>query len=167
VTFNTELAGNIRTVAEMIPGMHDQGNWFYVFSGDNPDRLTPEDIHVVELVAEAKENEAKGLTHKEYEPVVSCQATLCAAGWACLMSGYALEENDEDKEIYAVDKDGNATEVFKKAQELLGLDYDLANWLFCSTSDAGAIEALGELSEGKVPSAYYGNDDYCCDLCND
>lgn len=166
MTINTELANDIRTVIDMIPNMHDQTNWFYVYEG-NKDRLTPEDVHVAELLKEAKEAEAKDITYASFEPTVSCDATLCVAGWACIMNGYELVHDDEDREIYAVKGDEKSF-VMNKGAELLGLDGDLANWLFCDTNDETALEALDALAEGRVPYAYERtlDENYCCSECD-
>lgn len=158
MTINTELADKIRSVIGMRPGNHDQGSWFYVYEGDT-EKLTPEDVHVVELLAEVRENEEKGVDYKDFEPSVSCGATLCVAGWACILEGYSLMD-DENKNIVA-EKDGVRTKVQDKAAELLGLDVDLATWLFCRTDDETAIEALDELAEGEIPIDYRYEEDEC------
>lgn len=166
MTINTELANDIRTVIGMTPNMHDQSNWFYVYEG-RKDRLTPEDVHVVELLKETKEAEEKGINFSEFEPTVSCEATLCVAGWACIMNGYELIQDDDDMEVYAV-KDDEKTLVMDKGADLLGLESDVADWLFCDTSDDQAIEALDDLAEGRVPYAYERtqNENYCCRDCD-
>ncbi|WPH58186.1 hypothetical protein SEA_LUCKYSOCKE_172 [Streptomyces phage LuckySocke] len=166
MTINTELAGNIRTVIDMIPNMHDQGHWFYVYE-TYKDKLTPEDVHVVELLAEAKDAEEKGVSYSEFEPTVSCPATLCVAGWACIMNGYTLVEDDSECETFA-EKDGVRTKVLEKGAELLGLDSDVANWLFCDTDDEAALDALDDLSAGELPSGYVDRtrESYCCDECS-
>lgn len=166
MAINTELANDIRTVIDMIPNMHDQENWFYVYEG-RKDRLTPEDVHVVELLKEAKEAEEKGVNYSEFEPTVSCEATLCVAGWACIMSGYELVQDDDDMEIYAV-KDDEKAFVMNKGADLLGLDQEVANWLFCDTTDETALEALDDLIDGQVPYAFSRTqeDDYCCSNCD-
>lgn len=168
MTINMKLADDIRTVIGMIPNMHDQENWFYVYGGDR-ERLTPEDVHVVELLKEAKESEEKGQNYTEFEPTVSCEATLCVAGWACIMNGYTLVSDDEDgyTEVYA-EKNGEREEVFKKGQELLGIETEVADWLFCSTTDEQALEALNALAEGELPDEFKDrdSDDYCCYDCD-
>lgn len=164
MTINTELADKIRTIIGMRPSVHDQGNWFYVYEG-NADKLTPEDVHVVELLAEVKENEEKGVDFATFEPTVSCEATLCVAGWACILEGYTLLE--DDNEYIVAEKDGIQTRVQEKGAELLGLDNEVADWLFCRTDDEQAIEALDDMTDGTVPNGFrYDSDDYCCENCN-
>ena len=157
MTINTELADKIRSVIGMRPGNHDQSNWFYVYEGDKG-KLTPEDVHVVELLAEVQENEEKGVDYKDFEPSVSCGATLCVAGWACILEGYTLMDGDND---IVAEKDGVQTKVQDKAAELLGLDDDLATWLFCRTTDETAIEALDELADGEIPVDFRYEEDEC------
>lgn len=164
MTINAELADKIRTIIGMRPGVHDQGNWFYVYEG-TADKLSPEDVHVVELLAEAKENEEKGVSYADFEPTVSCEATLCVAGWACILEGYTLTE--DDNEYIVAEKDGVQTRVQEKGAELLGLDREVADWLFCSTDDDMAIEALDDMVEGDIPSGFrYADENYCCFDCD-
>lgn len=158
MTINTELADKIRSIIGMRPDVHDQSNWFQVYEG-NAKSLSPEDIRVNELLQEIRDSEEKGIDYREFEPVIECGATLCVAGWACILEGYTLAD-DADKTIVA-EKDGVRTKVQDKAAELLGLDNDLATWLFCRTDDEQAIEALDELAEGDIPTDYRYEDDGC------
>ncbi len=166
MTINSELASKIRTIIDMRPGNHDQGNWFYVYDSDNKDKLSPEDVHVVELLEEVQKAEEAGIDYKDFEPTVSCDATLCVAGWACILEGYTLLE--DDNEYIVAEKDGVQTRVQDKGAELLGLDSDLAAWLFCRTDDEQAIEALDELSEGEIPMEYRYEEEECpcCRECD-
>lgn len=166
MTINAELAKDIRTIIDRIPNMHDQENWFYVYEG-RKDRLTPEDVHVVELLKEAREAEEKGVTYATFEPTVSCEATLCVAGWACIMNGYDLVLDDEDEQVYAV-KDDEKAWVLDKGADLLGLGREVADWLFCDTDDAQALEALDDLADGNIPRGFGQEEDssYCCCDCD-
>jgi len=160
VTINQELAQDILTVINMLPNVHDQNSWFYVYEG-NKTRLTPEDIHMAQLLKEAKEGDEKGISYREFEPSVPCNATLCVAGWACIMNGYELvigQDEDGAYDTYAV-KDDEHVGVFRKGQELLGISKEVADWLFCETNDVMATEALSDLSEGRIPDMEMEYDD--------
>ncbi len=162
MTINADLANKIRTIIDMRPDNHDQGSWFYVYEGDKG-KLSPDDVHVVELLAEVQEAEQNGKDYRDFEPSVSCAATLCVAGWACILEGYTLTE--DDNETVVAEKDGVQTKVQEKAAELLGLDDDLANWLFCRTDDEMAIEALDELSDGEIPTDFRYEESEECPCC--
>ena len=164
---NTELANDIRTVVSMIPGMHDQEFWFEIH-GYGSKRVTPEDIKVFDILAETKAAEAEGKTYRDFElqTIPSCDATLCLAGWACILNGYTLEYDAEEEETFVV-KDDKRVPVDVKGRELLGIDEEVADWLFCETNDEQALDALDALAEGNLPGHFqYEDSDYCCEECD-
>lgn len=164
MTINTELADKIRTLVGMRPDVHDQTTWFYVYGGRR-DVVSPEDVHAEQILAEAKKQEDNGVSYMSFEPEISCDATLCVAGWACILEGYTLVERGND--TFAEKGDEEPMLVMAKAGELLGLEDEVANWLFCSTDDDQAIEALDDMVEGNNPVGFrYREDDYCCDECS-
>lgn len=119
---NHQLARKILDAIDQHPDNFDMADWFTRYDGN--------------------------VTLRPTEDVVSCNTTLCVAGWAAHLSGYTLinrmvddADGQPETEIIA-SKDGIERDLPAVALELLGLE---SNALFYTDED-GAREWLGNIA---------------------
>jgi hypothetical protein len=130
---NVELARKVRELTRRLPQVFDMGDWFYLGRGDRGD--------------------AGIRTAEEVLADPQCGTVACFAGWTCLLSGYAM---DEDGFVYRegakIQRRADATHWYSlhaatAARELLGIDPVEAERLFYareSDLDARLAEVFGE-----------------------
>lgn len=142
-----KLAETIEKVVTMLPDNHDQGSWFYTYHADYAGQpVDPESIQLVQILdaVEAGEEAAKEVT---------CNTTLCTAGWALILNGYRLEKEPTWNDDVAF-KDGEKFDIAKAAQDLLDIDKRTADTLFSGdTSNEDAVTILGYLGRGDKNGA--------------
>ncbi len=142
----TELAATIEKIVTMLPDNHDQGFWFFTYDvADNRQTVDPESIQLVQILdaVEAGEEKAKEVT---------CNTTLCSAGWAVMLNGYTLARNQwGDEHAY---KDGEEFDIATLARDLLDIDTRTADVLFDGdTSNEDAAEIMGYIGRGDKSGA--------------
>ncbi|KOT51163.1 MULTISPECIES: hypothetical protein [Streptomyces] len=119
---NADLAARIRTEITERPEHHDQHYWF-----EGVDTLLPTD----DLLDGALE----------------CGTTLCVAGYAAHLSGYALAGS----KAFKPGQTSSYRYIRFVAQEKLGLDREDADWLFATARTRGEVlAALGQLADGAT-----------------
>ncbi|APC46315.1 hypothetical protein HWB05_gp053 [Streptomyces phage BRock] len=143
------LAETIKNITIKLPSLHDQTTWFwtnntslYALERDGtPYRVDADIVHLNDIL--------ELIDTEDPEDKVDCGATLCAAGWACILNGYSLETvKDGYKYVTWAVKDGKHYEIQKLGADLLELsEYD-AEKLFLSTNDEEAIDALEIIAKG-------------------
>lgn len=156
-----KLAATIEKVVTMLPDTHDQGSWFYNYDQGRDGSVDPESIHLVEILdaVEAGEEKVKEVT---------CNTTLCTAGWALILNGYKLTKDEQGYEVAV--KDGETFGIFETAQNLLDIDKRIADALFDGDTDNDdAVEILAFLGNNdQVSAADYITDMSDCDCgCED
>lgn len=162
-----KLAETIEKVVTMLPDSHDQGSWFYTYNVDYAGQaVDPDSIQLVQILdaVEAGEEAAKEVT---------CNTTLCTAGWALILNGYRLEKDPMCRDDVAV-KDGEKFDIATAARELLDIDKRTADVLFDGdTGNDDAVTILSYLGRGdKNGAADHITDmaeesEYCGCGCND
>lgn len=150
-----ELADTIFKVVTKRPDLHDQGSWFHVYSHDEHGGVNAESIQLVQILDEV---EAEEMRAEE----VSCNTTMCTAGWACILNGYTLKADETGYE--RAFKDGESFDIENTARKLLNIDEDVAEVLFDGeTSEGRAANMLDDLRKGLYPDIESDR----CSCCED
>lgn len=150
------LAGTIHKIVTRRPDLHDQGSWFHIYDQETDGSVDADKIQLVQILDEV---EAEEMRKEE----VSCNTTFCTAGWACILNGYTLK-NDENG-VESAYKDGEWFDIERTARNLLKISYDTAEVLFDGeTSNDRAASMLADLKDGVEPdldrcSCCYGDDE--------
>jgi len=152
VLTGAELAERIESIVTWRPDLHDQDFWFKHYDDERKDtrygKVTPDELPLETLLQE--------VTEMREEPV-SCNTTLCVAGWALVLNGYEIRrdkslsrytENVYITEDYAL-KDGQKFDIYDKAAELLGISAEDGDKLFSEIHNDQAVEALSAISNGN------------------
>lgn len=149
------LAEQIHRIVTMRPDLHDQGSWFHSYDTTPEGGVDADSIQLVQILDEVYAEELR-------KEEVSCNTTFCTAGWACILNGYTLKENECGTEVAV--KNGEEFDIEKTARDLLKIDADTADVLFDGeTSNYRATTMLNDLRNGITPDI----DTDRCSCCED